>query len=740
MLLVGLHIMATKDVKLAIDNLTCPVCYQLFNSPKYLPCYHSYCEQCLEKMKVGSRILCPECRKETTVPEGGVKNFENNFFINRLVDQLVLNRKVEGETEVKCDECEGDESAMAYCPDCNLFICDIHEKAHKRNKNFHKHIMVSLTELRSKKDIPIHPKPMVPFCKKHNLELMFYCETCEELICVYCTVKEHSAHKHDSVKEVANKDSFITDTSKSLEEMISGLSVEHDNVVAMQGMIVKQSKEIEARIDEYYDYLSQELTEQKNKIKQQLRDMLSYKEKAGLLQLKEIEMGQKEMLKVKDLSDALEDSSDQEKLSVRNQLVDQMKEMREKYDKLNVGPTEADTVAFTVRKEAFPQFGQLYSSANADPLNSEVIDIPEYALKGSKIEFHIITRDASNCLCSRGDSKVSVEVEPFGKKTTSADVKDNEDGSYKALFVARTVGEMKLSVLVNGLQVTKMPFIIVVHKSYFALDKQSTFVTNDGNMGKLWGVAVDGKGMWVVADYTKHYVYLFDNMGKLAKQIGGEGTDNGQFKSPRGVAFDDHNQLYVADFDNHRVQKFDADGNYLAQFGSGKAGDDVMSLSCPVGVTVHKNRIYIADSNNKRISVFQTNGYFCLQFGLEQLGCPYDVAVHDSQLFVADYFHHCVYKFTLDGYCTGKLTTPAKHQLNSPCSVTTDLTGYVFVANTWNQCVSVFDKGGNYVHCFGQHGSGTGQFKYPNGIAIGPTGSVHITDQDNHRIHVFSNY
>ena len=737
---VKLHTMTTKDVQLAIDNLTCPVCFQLFKNPKYLPCYHSYCEQCLEKMKVGSRILCPECRKEATVPEGGVKNFENNFFINRLVDQLVLNRKVEGDTEVKCDECEGDEWAVAYCPDCNLFFCDIHEKGHRRNKNYHQHDMSSLTELRSKSNTPIRPKPTAPLCKGHSLELLFYCETCEELICVYCTVKEHSGHKHNTVTEVASRFSFIKETSTSLEEMISGLSVVQENVMAMQEKIVKQGKEIEARIDEYYDYLFQKLTEQKNKMKQQLCDMLSYKEKAGSLQLKETEMGQKEMLKMKDLCDALENSSDQEKLSVRNQLVDQMKEMHDRYDKLNISPTETDTVAFTVYKEAFPQFSQLYSSANAAPLNSEVNGIPGYALKGSKIEIQIITRDASNCLCSRGGSKVSVEIESVAKKATSADVKDTSDGTYTASFAARHIGELKLSVFVNSVQVTKRPFIVVVHKSYLALDKQSTLTVSDGNMGKLWGVAADSKGTWAVADYSKHCVYLFDEQGRLVKQIGGEGSDNGQFRSPRGVTFDEHDHLYVADFDNHRVQRFDTDGNYLSQFGSGKPGAESTSLSCPVGVIVHKTRVYIADSNNKRISVFQTNGYFCLQLGSEQLGCPYDVAVHDSQVFVADYFHHCVYTFTLDGYCTGKLTTPAKHQLNSPCSVTTDLTGYVFVANTWNQCVSIFDKSGNYVHSFGQHSSVTGQFKCPNGIAIGPTGSVYVTDQDNHTIQVFSNY
>ena len=105
--LIFIIMMAAKDVKVATDNLSCPVCYQLFKNPKYLPCHHSYCEQCLGKMQVQSNIICPECRKEAIVPPGGVKDFDNNFFINRLVDEFILRRKVEGEVEVKCDECHG---------------------------------------------------------------------------------------------------------------------------------------------------------------------------------------------------------------------------------------------------------------------------------------------------------------------------------------------------------------------------------------------------------------------------------------------------------------------------------------------------------------------------------------------------------------------------------------------------------------------------------------------------------
>ena len=85
--------MSAVEIKKAQNNLTCPVCYQLFKNPKYLPCFHSYCEGCLEKMQVQSKVICPECREETMVPVG-VRKLPSNFFINRLVDDLILKKKL----------------------------------------------------------------------------------------------------------------------------------------------------------------------------------------------------------------------------------------------------------------------------------------------------------------------------------------------------------------------------------------------------------------------------------------------------------------------------------------------------------------------------------------------------------------------------------------------------------------------------------------------------------------------
>ena len=197
--------MSAVEVKKAQNNLTCPVCYQLFKNPKYIPCYHSYCKGCLEKIQVECKITCPECRKEAELPPGGVKELATNSFINRLVDDLILKKKVDGEQEVKCDECDRDDSVVSFCPNCNLFLCHSCNDHHKWSKFYRGHAVVLLTELQSNKDTPIQAKWKIPLCKEHDEQLKYYCEICDELVCMYCTVKKHNGHHHDSVKQMTTK-------------------------------------------------------------------------------------------------------------------------------------------------------------------------------------------------------------------------------------------------------------------------------------------------------------------------------------------------------------------------------------------------------------------------------------------------------------------------------------------------------------------------------------------------------
>ena len=401
--------MSAAEVKKAQNNLTCPVCYQLFKNPKYLPCYHSYCEGCLEKMQVQSKIICPECKQEAKVPAGGVKELPNNFFINRLVDDLILKKKVDDEQEVKCDECNEDDPVVSFCPECKSFLCLTCNDYHKRSKKYFNHAVVPLTELKSNKDAPIQAKVKIPLCKEHDEQLKYYCETCDELVCMYCTVKKHNGHNHDSVKQMATKHrNELKKTTDPVKEMIKNLSEANDNIEKMMKKTRRRGEEVDEKIDRYYDELLQKLMKQKDEVKHQAHGAVSQKEKAMITQLDEVISMQAKLMSMKELTDALEQSSDLEALSAKREVTDRVQQLTNAYKKVNIQPVESAAMDFVPTKEPFPVFGHLYAYVN--PHTAEVINLPESTLVGKKVEFTIITKYRNGGPCISGGSQVSVQL------------------------------------------------------------------------------------------------------------------------------------------------------------------------------------------------------------------------------------------------------------------------------------------------------------------------------------------
>ena len=504
----------------------------MFKQAKYLPCYHSYCEQCLEKIQLQSKIICPECRKEAIIPSGGVKDLDDNFIMNHLVDKFILKCKVESEVDVKCDECSEVDPAVTFCLDCTIFLCHICSEHHKRSNKFRGHRIVPLTELRSQRyTIELKSKPLM--CRDHNTELSFYCETCDQLVCIHCIVKNHIFHRHDVVKKIVGKHKEeLKKVTAPVEEMIRGLSDTHGNIEKMMKKILHQGDEVNKKIDQHYNRVIQQLMAQKEHLKQQVYDKLSQKEKAVTTQLKEVEYAQAEVLSIKELNDAVENSSDQEVLSVKKQVIDRMKKVTDKYNLYVYLPlAQPDIMKFVPTDDILPQLGLVCSTASPDPHNCEIVDPPKYSIKGKKTKFTIITKDKNGDCCS-GDNQVSIQL---GGVIDTAQVRDNNDGSYMASFVPQQVGEAKLSVLVNGEQIKGSPYSITV-KDYTSINKPSKTVNNDGSMGKPWGIAFSKNGMWAVADYSKHLVHVFDGDDRLVRTLGGHGSNNSQFRYPAGVA------------------------------------------------------------------------------------------------------------------------------------------------------------------------------------------------------------
>ena len=81
------------------EQLTCPVCLDLYKNPKILPCHHTFCQDCVgpcpRELREGKYFLkCPTCSKQAQIPDG-VPDFPPAFTINSLFElhQEMLSKK-----------------------------------------------------------------------------------------------------------------------------------------------------------------------------------------------------------------------------------------------------------------------------------------------------------------------------------------------------------------------------------------------------------------------------------------------------------------------------------------------------------------------------------------------------------------------------------------------------------------------------------------------------------------------
>lgn len=79
-------------------------------------------------------------------------------------------------------------------------------------------------------------------------------------------------------------------------------------------------------------------------------------------------------------------------------------------------------------------------------------------------------------------------------------------------------------------------------------------------------------------------------------------------------------------------------------------------------------------------------------------------------------------------------------QFQNPHDIAIDSYGSLYVADTYNHRISVFDGTGRFVRTWGSRGTDTGAFQYPKGLTVDPSGLVYVADTNNHRVQVFDLY
>jgi len=241
--------------------------------------------------------------------------------------------------------------------------------------------------------------------------------------------------------------------------------------------------------------------------------------------------------------------------------------------------------------------------------------------------------------------------------------------------------------------------------------------SGDGEFDELRGVEVDSStGNIIVADRDNSRIQVFDSTGGFLFEFDGSVGEGGTFIEPKAVALDGAGNIYVADAEDFEpfglIQKFDSAGNYLDDF----------TVDSPRGVAVlSSGNIVVIDAwDQEEIDVYNAAG---------------------------------ILQFSFDG------TTGGGDLFDKPKGVAVDGSDKIYVADSDNDQIQIFNSAGSFLSKFGSFcklfgfGSptagcvdpdgggplelGDGQFNRPNGIAVGSTGIIYVADDNNDRIQLF---
>jgi DNA-binding beta-propeller fold protein YncE len=212
-----------------------------------------------------------------------------------------------------------------------------------------------------------------------------------------------------------------------------------------------------------------------------------------------------------------------------------------------------------------------------------------------------------------------------------------------------------------------------------------------------YGIAIDSKGLVYVADQKVGAVFIFNTETRETQLI--RNGFEAHFGWINGLAIDDDDRLFVSDGKMRRILIFNPKHELEGQITDG--------LVDPVGIAIDTgNRLlYAVDTQQDQVIVYDADSLKLLR----RIGT---------------------------GGKNHYLTSPG--DFAAPQGIALDADGNIYVTDTLNDRVEIFDADGNFISTFGKNGDGPGNFARPKGIAVDGDGHIWVADEMEDRLQVFN--
>jgi len=703
--------MAEEEFKKLEEQLNCSICLDIYTDPKLLQCCHIYCQQCLVPLGVQDQqgqlgLTCPACRQVTPIPATGVAGLQSAFHINCFLKiREFLQKKLENPVATPEGAVGG---ATMDAPSRNV----------------------------------------IGHCFEHpEEELILYCETCGELVCIQCSLKGGKHHDHDCARL---KKAF----KKYQEEITASLEPMKNQVVT----IMKALAELDTRCGEISD--KRAAVQDKIRITfKRLREVLNVRETeliSKLDQMTQVKLkglsAQKDQIEttlaqlsscLHFMKESLQPGNEGEVLMMKTNTVEQVKELTTPFQPDTLKPnTEAD-IAFSAPADMITvcqNYGQvLLAKYLPDPSQCHVKGKgAEVAAIGEKFTaiLQAISFESKPCEEPIESLECGLVSEITGTRA-SCSVERRGQSKYKISYQPTIKGRHQLHIKTEGQHVRGSPLSIAVNSTVKNLGTR--ILTISGVRGPE-GIAINQRGEVVVSEGEKHCVSVLSPSGERLRSFGTLGSGQGQFYRPRGIVVDGEGNILVVDMGNHRIQKFTPEGQFLTAVGT--EGSGPLQFDNPIDITLHasNNKVYVVDRNNFRVQILNSDLTFTRTFGKDGIGIykgqfimPCGIACDDSgMVYVVESNSHRIQVFTAEGKF---LRTFGRHgqgrgDLGRPHAITIDTSDMVYISEWDNHRVSVFTSEGQYLTSFGD-------FMRPHGLAVNNSGVVYVCDYKNNCVQIF---
>ncbi|KAK3087926.1 hypothetical protein FSP39_012485 [Pinctada imbricata] len=596
-----------------------------------------------EKGKL-KRFQCPTCRISVPATKCTVYDFPKDFRIVKLRDAI---QGVKLQRMQNCDICADASNSESYCVDCEKYFCQRCNARHQTNSVSASHVTITTYPGRLSSQTA---------CDEHEKErVKFFCESCNQAICVSCMFGRHADHEISNLNEsLESKREELRGCLNHLRSQLFLLQDSMFHLTCMEGKFkgeyeeekLKIKKNAQVRVGKIHAEEMKDLTHLDQSYHFQYDCMSRKKDqcRSYIKHFSSLQARLESVLKVNDVrkvassyKDVLHDIQ-QVKISDehRNNLLKPprlpsyspgLESPFARQESCSTSTNDAVRVEHTdfnaFQSDVFSRSCMIYRSPTIESV-AKICAKLLYQVGGCGRNLSqlclpygvVFLEDESLMVAENGNSRLQI----FDKLTHT-----------KKMVTLMTC----IPRCITALSDDKFAVADELGKCVKIIDifNENVHAIASESLAFPFGIACLPDDNLVVSDMIFENISIITPDGGKVHEFGSHGNDNEKFDNPSYIATDCHGNIFVSDSGHHEIKVFDSMGELQFKFGGYGTGDG--QLKYPKGVALDSNgTIYVADAGNDRVVVFSRLGFYQStlldrNYGIER---PTGLAYHPAGL------------------------------------------------------------------------------------------------------------